>query len=91
LGNMRLTTPVISVEGIMEDSLGHLQKLGFTDYEACAPVALLRDCPASRHQLSQNVSIPDSKIYGTVRRLREKGVITGLLGTPPTICPSSSQ
>ena len=73
----------------MEDSLGHLQKLGFTDYEARAYVALLRDYPATRYQLSQNASIPDSKIYEVVRRLQDKGVITGLQGRPPRFVPLS--
>lgn len=71
----------------MEDSLRHLQKLGFTDYEARAYVALLRDYPATRYQLSQNASIPESKIYEVVRRLRDKGVITGLQGRPPRFVP----
>jgi sugar-specific transcriptional regulator TrmB len=71
----------------MEDSLRHLQKLGFTDYEARAYVALLRDYPATRYQLSQNASIPDSKIYEVVRRLQDKGVITGLQGRPPRFVP----
>jgi len=84
---MSLTTLVLNVEGIMEDSLRHLHKLGFTDYEARAYVALLRDYPTSRYQLSQNASIPDSKIYEVVRRLRDKGVITGLQGKPPPFVP----
>jgi sugar-specific transcriptional regulator TrmB len=88
LGSMPfITTPVVNVEGIMEDSLRHLQKLGFTDYEARAYVALLRDYPATRYQLSQNASIPESKIYEVVRRLRDKGVITGLQGRPPRFVP----
>ncbi len=84
---MHLTTPVVTVEGIMEESLRHLQKLGFTDYEARAYVALLRDYRTSRYQLSQHASIPDAKLYGVVRRLRDNGVVTGLLGKPPRFVP----
>jgi sugar-specific transcriptional regulator TrmB len=75
----------------MEDSLRHLQKLGFSDYEARAYVALLRDYPATRYQLSQNASIPESKIYEVVRRLQDKGVISGLQGRPPRFVPLSPQ
>jgi sugar-specific transcriptional regulator TrmB len=88
---MPLTTPVVNVAAFMEDSLRHLQKLGFSDYEARAYVALLRDYPATRYQLSQNASIPDSKIYEVVRRLQDKGVISGLQGRPPRFVPLSPQ
>jgi sugar-specific transcriptional regulator TrmB len=88
---MALTTPVVNVEGIMEESLRHLQKLGFSDYEARAYVALLRDYPATRYQLSQNAAIPESKIYEVVRRLQDKGVIAGLQGRPPRFVPLAPQ
>ena len=84
---MRLTTPVVNDTENMEESFRHLQKLGFTDYEARAYVALLRDFPATRYQLSQNASIPESKIYEVVRRLQDKGVINGLQGHPPRFVP----
>jgi len=71
----------------MEDSLRHLQKLGFTNYEARAYVALLQDHPSTRYQLSQNAAIPESKIYEVVRRLQDRGIITGLQGRPPRFVP----
>jgi sugar-specific transcriptional regulator TrmB len=84
---MAFTTPVVNDAESMEESLRHLQKLGFTDYEARAYVALLRAHPATRYQLSQNAAIPESKIYEVVRRLQDKGVITGLQGRPPRYIP----
>lgn len=71
----------------MEDSLRHLQKLGFTEYEARAYLALLRHNPSTRYQLSQNAAIPESKIYEIVRRLQDKGMIAGLHGDPPRFVP----
>ncbi len=71
----------------MEDSLRHLQKLGFTEYEARAYLALLRHNPSTRYQLSQNAAIPESKIYEIVRRLQDKGMIAGLHGDPPRFIP----
>ena len=71
----------------MEDSLRHLQKLGFTEYEARAYVALIRKHPATRYQLSQNAAIPESKIYEVVRRLQDKGLISGIHATPPRFIP----
>jgi sugar-specific transcriptional regulator TrmB len=71
----------------LEDSLRHLQKLGFTEYEARAYLALLRHNPSTRYQLSQNAAIPDSKIYEVVRRLQDKGMIAGLHGDPPRFMP----
>lgn len=86
---MPVTAPVVNGEGLMEDSLRHLHKLGFTDYEARAYVALLRDHPSTRYQLSQNASIPQSKVYEVVRRLQDKGVIAGVQGRPPRFVPLS--
>jgi len=71
----------------LEDSLRHLQKLGFTEYEARAYLALLRHNPSTRYQLSQNAAIPESKIYEIVRRLQDKGIIAGLHGEPPRFIP----
>jgi len=71
----------------VEDSLLHLQKLGFTDYEARAYLALLRHNPATRYQLGQNAAIPESKIYEIVRRLQDKGLIAGVHGDPPRFIP----
>jgi sugar-specific transcriptional regulator TrmB len=71
----------------VEDSLLHLQKLGFTDYEARAYLALLRHNPATRYQLGQNAAIPESKIYEIVRRLQDKGIIAGVHGDPPRFIP----
>ena len=71
----------------MEDSLRHLQKLGFTEYEARTYVALIREHPTTRYQLSQNASIPESKIYEVVRRLQDKGLIAGVHSSPLRFVP----
>jgi len=71
----------------VEDALKHLQKLGFTEYEARAYMALTREHPATRYQLSHNAAIPESKIYEVVRRLQDKGLISGVHGNPPRFIP----
>lgn len=71
----------------MEDTVIHLQKLGFTEYEARAYLALIREHPATRYQLSQNASIPNAKIYEVVRRLQDRGLIVGLHSNPSRFIP----
>ncbi len=55
-----------------------LIELGLTDYEARTYVALLLCQPATAYEVAKEAGIPSSKIYETVSRLLEKGVIQGV-------------
>jgi sugar-specific transcriptional regulator TrmB len=50
-----------------------LVKLGFSEYEAKAYVALLRESPATGYQLSKNSSVPRSMIYEVLGKLTARG------------------
>jgi sugar-specific transcriptional regulator TrmB len=84
---MALATPVVNIEGIVGDALRHLQILGLNDYGPGGPVALPRDYPTTRDQLTQKAPIPESRFYEVVRRLQDKGALSGLKGRPPRFVP----
>lgn len=52
-----------------------LKSLGFTGYEARAYLALLACQPASAYEVAKQAGLPTSKIYETVARLAERGVL----------------
>lgn len=60
----------------MIDLLRQLLDIGFSENEAKAYMALLRESPCTAYELSKNASIPTSKIYEVLGRLSERGVIT---------------
>lgn len=60
----------------MIDLLKQLLDIGFSENEAKAYMALLRESPCTAYELSKNASIPTSKIYEVLGRLSERGVIT---------------
>jgi len=53
----------------------NLTKLGFTEYEAKAYVALLSTNSATAYELAKISGIPTSKIYEIISRLVDKGII----------------
>jgi sugar-specific transcriptional regulator TrmB len=58
----------------MSDSLiGNLVKIGFSEYEAKAYVALLRKSPVSGYELAKVSSVPRSMIYEVMGKLTARG------------------
>lgn len=55
------------------DSIDKLVKIGFSEYEAKAYVALLRESPVTGYQLSKLSCVPRSMIYEVVRKLTARG------------------
>jgi sugar-specific transcriptional regulator TrmB len=55
------------------DSIDKLVKIGFSEYEAKAYVALLRESPATGYQLSKVSGVPRSMIYEVVGKLTARG------------------
>ncbi|MCZ7663465.1 MAG: hypothetical protein M5U22_11315 [Thermoleophilia bacterium] len=68
----------------MNDLLSGLQKLGFSQYEAKAYVALLQNPRVTAYELAKQSGIPPSKIYEVVERLLAKKLVATLdLGGHP--------
>jgi HTH-type transcriptional regulator, sugar sensing transcriptional regulator len=59
----------------MDDLLLKLEKLGLSSYEAKAFIALMRKHPANGYEVSKLAKIPPSRVYETLKRLKNKGVI----------------
>jgi predicted transcriptional regulator len=64
------------------DTLACLLRLGFSQYEARAYCALLRQSPLNGHEISKASGVPPSKIYETLLRLESKGTILVHRSTP---------
>ncbi|MFQ6058325.1 MAG: TrmB family transcriptional regulator [Anaerolineae bacterium] len=57
----------------MDDSIDKLVKIGFSEYEAKAYVALLRESPVTGYQLSKASGVPRSMIYEVLGKLTARG------------------
>ena len=68
-------------------TLGTLQKLGLSAYEAKAYTALVALGPTTATVLSTEAAIPRTKIYEALRRLEDKKWITVSKGRPSTYIP----
>lgn len=56
----------------------HLQRLGFSEYEARAYVALLRKSPVTGYELSKLSGVPRSMIYEVLGKLTARGAALSL-------------
>ncbi len=59
----------------MNDLIGKLVELGFSEYEAKIYLVLLRQHPSTGYEISKASGVPTSKIYENLRRLKNKGLI----------------
>ncbi len=55
-----------------------LQQLGFTEYEARAYVALLRQNPQNGYELAKNSGLPRANVYAVLEKLEERGAVVRL-------------
>jgi sugar-specific transcriptional regulator TrmB len=62
----------------MTELIADLQKLGFSQYESRAYVALLRNPRVSAYELARQSGIPPSKIYEVVEKLLAKELVLAL-------------
>jgi DNA-binding MarR family transcriptional regulator len=62
----------------MMESIQQLQQLGFSQYEAQAYVALLRENPLNGYELAKASGIPRPNIYAVLRKLEEMGAVLRL-------------
>lgn len=56
-----------------DDPIDKLMKIGFSEYEAKAYVALLRESPVTGYQLSKQSGVPRSMIYEVLGKLTARG------------------
>ncbi len=61
-----------------EKGIAVLEELGFSNYEAKAYLALLRDAPVTGYQLSKISGVPRSRIYETLEKLTRQGFVFSL-------------
>ncbi len=59
----------------MTEVIEQLQKLGFSQYEAQAYVALLKENPANGYELAKQSGIPRPSIYPVLQKLEERGAV----------------
>lgn len=64
-----------------------IKELGFTAYEAKAYLALLRQNPVTRYELSKNSGVPRSAIYDIIRKLENLGAVNALYVQPEKYIP----
>ena len=62
----------------MQRIIEQLQQLGFSQYEAQAYLALLKENPANGYELAKNSGIPRPNIYPVLQKLEDRGAILRL-------------
>ncbi|WP_110926597.1 TrmB family transcriptional regulator [Bacillus massiliglaciei] len=58
----------------MEETVQQLKKLGFSEYEAKAYLALVKQGTATAYQVSKESGVPRARVYDVLSSLTEKGV-----------------
>lgn len=71
----------------MEPLFKELQKLGFSQYECKAYIALLKHHPSNGYEISKRSGVPRSMIYEVVGKLVDKGAVYLIPTEPVTYSP----
>lgn len=71
----------------MDTVLAELQKVGFSQYEAKAYVALLQHSPATGYELSKRSGVPRSMIYEVLGKLIDRGAAYTVPAEPVKYAP----
>ncbi len=61
---------------VVNTLIHNLMEAGFSEYEARAYIALVRENPLTAYEIAREAGIPTAKIYGVVSRLAQKGVFS---------------
>lgn len=59
----------------MKKAISNFLKLGLSEYEARAYLALLKDYPCTAYELAKSSGIPTSKIYEVIKKLLKNGIV----------------
>jgi sugar-specific transcriptional regulator TrmB len=74
------TANAIPADG--NNAASSLQELGFSEYEAKAYLALLRQSPANAYEVAKASGIPSSKIYQVLARMVERRTVLAVEEAP---------
>jgi sugar-specific transcriptional regulator TrmB len=66
----------------MEKILAEIQKLGFSQYESKAYIALLQSSPVTGYELSKRSGVPRSMIYEVINKLIDRGAVYTIPSDP---------
>lgn len=75
----------------MEQLLGEIQKIGFSQYESKAYISLLQHSPVTGYELSKRSGVPRSMIYEVINKLNERGAIYVIPSEPIKYSPVPAQ
>jgi len=75
----------------MEKVLTEIQKLGFSQYESKAYIALLQNYPVTGYELSKRSGVPRSMIYEVINKLLDRGAAQIVPCDPVKYSPVSAQ
>jgi sugar-specific transcriptional regulator TrmB len=68
------------VNKAMKTALSKLTKLGFSEYEAKAYIALLKENPLTAYEIAKISGIPTSKVYEVIKKLENRQTIQAIHG-----------
>jgi sugar-specific transcriptional regulator TrmB len=69
------------------DLIEALRELGLSAYDACVFAALQQSNPANGNQISRQSGVPSPKVYASLQRLLERGLVTSSSTRPVTYVP----
>jgi len=72
---------------IFQATVEALNTMGLTVYEAKAYIALLQKHPSHGHEISRHSGVPGPKIYETLNRMMQKGLVAVLNTDPQMYSP----
>ncbi|MDI9569575.1 MAG: helix-turn-helix domain-containing protein [Pseudomonadota bacterium] len=72
---------------LFQDTVDALNSMGLTIYEAKAYLTLLRKHPSHGHEISRRSGVPGPKIYETLNRMVQKGLVAALNTDPQMYSP----
>ena len=65
------------------------RQLGLSEYEARVYVSLVTEGASEARRLSMRCGVPRTKVYGTLKKLMERGLVLELPGEPRKFAPTS--
>jgi predicted transcriptional regulator len=85
--NMAFSGTADSYIEAREDTVGQLRRLGFTDYESRAYLALCDSYPATAYEVSKGAKLPKSNVYNVLKSLEMKEAIQPVSENPVRYVP----
>lgn len=85
----RVVTKTVSKKRSAEsaDPIHDLQRLGFSEYEACTYMSLLHNSPATAYEVSKNAGLPRANTYSALENLAKKQAVQPVSENPARYVP----